>query len=207
MLMHWLVWQARVRISAQHPKEGSPPTTEPAAAKIRRWASAKVMLLHEWLYECIVKRKINIPTEFPYIVPFKILYIFNFNVFDFNFAHHIDNQEDSVRPCPFRTESIEWFMEDQTFSRRFGSTPIPSPGSKLDRRQARRLRKRDNMLTGGGERGEAPSHTTTRKPGLLYKSFTSLCYRVFGSAFIARRIKDPRWQENKIIPKISTVRY
>ncbi len=34
----------------------------------------------------------------------------------------------------------------------FGSSPLP-PVSKLDRRHTGRLRKRDNMLTGGGEAG------------------------------------------------------
>ncbi len=50
----------------------------------------------------------------------------------------------------------------------FGSSPTPPIVSKLDRRYMGRLRKRDNLLT-GGERGkgveEEPNHTTARKAG------------------------------------------
>jgi hypothetical protein len=51
----------------------------------------------------------------------------------------------------------------------FGSSPTPSPVSKLDRRDAGRLRRRDNWLAGEWERGivEEPNHTTARKQGLL----------------------------------------
>jgi hypothetical protein len=42
----------------------------------------------------------------------------------------------------------------------------PSPGSKMDRPHTRRLRKRDNLLTGEGV-GKEPNHTTARKPGPL----------------------------------------
>jgi hypothetical protein len=41
-IVRWLaVWQARVRISARHPREV--PPTEPAAVKIWKRASANVM--------------------------------------------------------------------------------------------------------------------------------------------------------------------
>jgi hypothetical protein len=44
-------------------------------------------------------------------------------------------------------------IEDQAFSPSYLAPPPPppsSPFSKLDRLQTRRLRKRDNLLTGGG---------------------------------------------------------
>jgi hypothetical protein len=52
-------------------------------------------------------------------------------------------------------ESIVLFTEDQAFSPSyFGLLPHPPPSvSKLDRRHIRRLRKRENLLTGGGGRG------------------------------------------------------
>jgi hypothetical protein len=58
LVVRWLaVRQARVRISARHPREV--PPTEPAAMKIWRRASAIVM--REWLYECMYcNRKIKI---------------------------------------------------------------------------------------------------------------------------------------------------
>ncbi len=54
-----------------------------------------------------------------------------------------------------KTESIEWFIEDQTFMSPYDlPPPTPnsplSPISKLNRRHTGRLRKRDNLLTGGG---------------------------------------------------------
>ncbi len=55
------------------------------------------------------------------------------------------------------TEGIECFIEDKAFLRLYDmapvSSPIPfplSPVNKLDRRHTGRLRKRDNLLTGGG---------------------------------------------------------
>jgi hypothetical protein len=55
---------------------------------------------------------------------------------------------------------------------RLFARPLPpsSPVSKLDRRHTGRLRKGDNLLTGGGgggRMGEEPNHTTERKPGPL----------------------------------------
>jgi hypothetical protein len=54
-------------------------------------------------------------------------------------------------------ESTELFIENQPFSRSYDWAPqpyTPSSVSNLDRRQLRRLRKRDNLLTGeGGGRG------------------------------------------------------
>jgi hypothetical protein len=58
----------------------------------------------------------------------------------------------------YGAESIEWFIEDQAFSPSydFGFSPTPShsPVSKLYRRHRRRLRKRDNLLTGERLRGK-----------------------------------------------------
>jgi hypothetical protein len=65
---------------------------------------------------------------------------------------------------------VIYTVEDQTFLRSydFGSTPAPSPVSKLDRRHTGRLRKRDNLLTGKGKGGGVdPNHTTTVKLVLL----------------------------------------
>jgi hypothetical protein len=45
--------------------------------------------------------------------------------------------------------------------------PSSSPLRKLGRKHTGRLRKRDNLLTGKGRRGEEPNHTTARKPGPL----------------------------------------
>jgi len=56
-------------------------------------------------------------------------------------------------------EAIERFIEAEAFLRSFDSAPRPPlpppplPVSKLDRRHTRRLRKRDDLLTGEGGRG------------------------------------------------------
>ncbi len=50
----------------------------------------------------------------------------------------------------------------------FGSTPPPSPVSKLGLRHTGKLRKSDNLLTGKEEGlGEEPNHMITRKPSPL----------------------------------------
>ncbi len=67
------------------------------------------------------------------------------------------------------SESVEWFIEDQAFSRSYDSTPFLYPVRKLDRQHTGRPRKRDNLLmgVGGGRVGEEPSHTTAKKPDFL----------------------------------------
>ncbi len=59
----------------------------------------------------------------------------------------------------------------------FGSSPPPPPISKLDWRDTRRLRKRDNLQGGdGGEGGGgAKNHRMARKPGPLNYSILFVC--------------------------------
>ncbi len=60
VVLRWLaIRQVQIRISARHPMEV--PPTEPAAVKIRRWASGNVMA--DCMNVCIVKRKISIYKE------------------------------------------------------------------------------------------------------------------------------------------------
>ncbi len=57
--------------------------------------------------------------------------------------------------------------------------PPHSHVSKLHRQHTGRLRKRDNLLTGGGgEVSKEPNHTTARKPGSLQIIQYSLIYRI-----------------------------
>ncbi len=53
----------------------------------------------------------------------------------------------------------------------FGSSPTPSPVSKLDRRHKERPRKREKSLTGEGDKGVARSESL-----VLYKSFVLCVY-------------------------------
>ncbi len=72
-------------------------------------------------------------------------------------------------------ESIEWFTEGQAFLAVvwFGSSPtLPPLLSKLDRRHAEWMRKKDNLLTGEGGRWWARSRIIRSQDSLaLYKSF------------------------------------
>ncbi len=76
------------------------------------------------------------------------------------------------------SESVEWwFVEDQAFSRSYDLTPYtPCPPlvSKLDRRYTGRLRKSDNLMTGGG-RGKGRSKNMRLPESLvLYQFFNTL---------------------------------
>ncbi len=56
----------------------------------------------------------------------------------------------------------------------------PSPVSKVDFRHTRRLRKRDNLLTGGrGGSGEGANSYRGEKSLVLYKSFNTLWVKVY----------------------------
>ncbi len=77
------------------------------------------------------------------------------------------------------SESIVWFIEGQPFSRSYDwllAHPLPpSPVSKLDRRHIGNLRKRDNLLTGGGGGGWARSRIIRTPQSLVIcKSFKTL---------------------------------
>jgi hypothetical protein len=67
---------------------------------------------------------------------------------------------------PLSPESIECLIEDQAFSP--SCSPSPFLVGKLDRRHARRLRKRDNLLTGEGVRSQIIRRGVSL---VLYKSF------------------------------------
>jgi hypothetical protein len=67
-------------------------------------------------------------------------------------------------------ESIECFVEDQTFSVSYDLAPPPSPDSKLSLSQSSSLCRRSSLLTGEGMRdwvGEEVNYTTARKSGPL----------------------------------------
>jgi hypothetical protein len=70
-----------------------------------------------------------------------------------------------------REVSIEWYIENQAFSRSYDLAPPlspPLPSVCFDRRHTGRLRKRNNLLTVEGmEAEEEPNHTPARKPGPL----------------------------------------
>jgi hypothetical protein len=78
--------------------------------------------------------------------------------------------------CSCGSESIQCCFEDQAFDLLPHNPPTPhSPISKLDRRHTGRMRKRDNMPTGGG-RGGGRSQIIRRWESLvLNKSFNTLC--------------------------------
>ncbi len=60
------------------------------------------------------------------------------------------------------------------------SPPLPSVGSRIDRRHRGILRKRDNLLTVEGERGLGRSQIIRRQESLvLYKSFNTICTKHF----------------------------
>jgi hypothetical protein len=75
-------------------------------------------------------------------------------------------------------ESIEWFIEGQAFSPSADlahpPSPPPSHVSKLDRRQTKRLRKRDKLLTGEVEEGGWGARGLLQESLALYESFSSL---------------------------------
>jgi hypothetical protein len=62
----------------------------------------------------------------------------------------------------------------------------------LDRRHTGRLRKRDNLLAGGGGGegdGEKPNNTTARKPGHILHIQSSLDIPIKKECFKGNRIK------------------
>ena len=62
------------------------------------------------------------------------------------------------------TDSIKWFIEDQTYDL---APPHPIPPSQpkpLNRRHKRRLRKRDNLLTREGDMGVGEEEPTQIYP-------------------------------------------
>ena len=75
-------------------------------------------------------------------------------------------------------ESTEWFLDGQAFLRSYSLAPCPPlpspppPGSKLDRRHTRRLKKGGNLLTGEG--GARRRIIRPQESLALYKPFNPL---------------------------------
>ncbi len=68
--------------------------------------------------------------------------------------HKVDGRISGSGP---KQESIEWILKGQAFSWSYdGSSPTPSPASKLDRRHTGRQRKRDILSRGWV--GEKPTY-------------------------------------------------
>ncbi len=86
----------------------------------------------------------------------------------------------TVMPIYIGAESIEWFIEGQSFSQLYDLAPrTPLPMQPLSPVPAtnRRLRKRDYSLTGKGEGGgRGADHNVRPQESLaLLKSFNPLC--------------------------------
>ncbi len=89
-------------------------------------------------------------------------------------------------PSTSKSDSIEWFIEAQAFSRSYDIIPRPSPPpyspvSKLDRRHTGRLL--DNLLTGegGGEEGGRGAESYDRK-----KAWSSINHSILSAQSVKK---------------------